>query len=54
MKFADLPQNVKYLLRCAVADLEGAEQAYNQGDSSNHDWKAHSETIAELEQFIGE
>jgi hypothetical protein len=41
-----------YLIRCALADLEGVKQAYEQGDCSNHDWKAHSQTISELEEYL--
>lgn len=52
ISFDDLPENVKYLLRCAFADLEGSMQAHEQGDSANHDWKAHEETIKELKQYI--
>lgn len=36
-------------LRCAYADLVGALQAYNQQDITAHDWKAHYQTIRELE-----
>jgi len=39
-------------LRCAYADLVGAQQAHEQGNSSIHDWKAHQQTIEELEQVF--
>lgn len=37
-------------IKCAYADLVGALQARNQLDIEVHDWKSHSETIAELEK----
>ena len=37
-------------IKCAYADLVGALQARNQLDIEVHDWKSHSETIAELEE----
>ena len=39
-------------IKCAFADLQGAYQAYKQGDMHNHDWKSHYLTIEEMaEQF---
>jgi hypothetical protein len=35
-------------IRCAYADLQGAKQAMEQGDSNLHDWKAHAQTLDEL------
>jgi hypothetical protein len=40
----------KMVIRCAFADLCGAMQAYLQGDSHTHDWKAHGLTIHEMSQ----
>lgn len=43
------------VIKCAYADLVGALQAKEQGNMQAHDWKAHLETIRELEasfQFI--
>jgi hypothetical protein len=37
-------------IKCAYADLVGALQAREQGDVEVHDWKAHRQTIDELEQ----
>jgi len=36
-------------IRCAFADLIGALQAYEQGNSNIHDWESHKLTIEELE-----
>ena len=39
-------------IQCAFADLQGAYQAYEQGNMHLHDWKAHALTIQEMsEQF---
>jgi hypothetical protein len=35
-------------VRCALADLCGALQAFNQNDIHIHDWRAHQQSIAEL------
>ena len=36
-------------LKCAYADLVGALQAYEQQEITVHDWKAHYQTICDLE-----
>ena len=36
-------------IRCAHADLVGALQAKQQGDIHVHDWKAHYQSILDLE-----
>lgn len=36
-------------IRCAHADLVGALQAKQQGDIHAHDWKAHYQSILDLE-----
>lgn len=36
-------------IKCAHADLIGALQAIQQADQHAHDWKAHAQTIQELE-----
>ena len=41
-------------LKCALADLIGAYQAHLQGNSNNHDWKAHRLTIDDLANDLGE
>lgn len=41
------PQQIM-AVRCAYADLLGVLQVYQQGDVSNHDWKAHEETLDDL------
>lgn len=35
-------------IRCAYADLQGAYEAYEQGDMHQHDWKAHKLTLDEM------
>ena len=35
-------------IKCAFADLQGAMQAYEQGNMHAHDWKAHALTIKEM------
>jgi len=37
-------------IKCAYADLCGALQARNQHDIEVHDWKAHRESIIELQE----
>jgi hypothetical protein len=41
------------VVMCALADLCGSLQAYQQGNVSGHDWKAHMQTIHELAQAFG-
>ena len=43
-----------FLLRCALLDLRGALEAHQQGNSNNHDWRAHRLSIADLENALGE
>ena len=42
-----------FAVMCALADLCGALQAYQQSDVEGHDWKAHKQTIHELAQAFG-
>ena len=35
-------------IACALADLQGALQAYEQGDIHAHDWRAHQQSIEDL------
>ena len=35
-------------IACALADLQGALQAYEQGDIHVHDWRAHQQSIDDL------
>lgn len=37
-------------LRCAYADLQGSRQAFDQMDSAAHDWRAHDQSILDLEK----
>lgn len=43
-----------FLLRCALLDLRGALEAYEQGDYASHDWKGHKLSIQDLEEALGE
>jgi len=43
-----------YLLKCALADLEGAKQAKDLNDPWSHDWKAHQQTIDEIKEYLKE
>lgn len=36
-------------IKCAHADLVGALQNFEQCTPAHHDWKAHKQTIEELE-----
>lgn len=45
-----LTRNQESAIRCALADLVGSWEAYEQGDSDAHNWKAHQLTISELRQ----
>ena len=42
------------IIRCALADLIGAWEAYTHMDIHQHDWRAHVETITQLADLIGE
>lgn len=44
-----------YAIRCALADLCGALQDYQQRGSqdSAHDWRAHQQSIIELAEAFG-
>ena len=37
-------------IKCAHADLQGALQSWHQNDPQVHDWRAHEQTIDELER----
>jgi hypothetical protein len=41
-------------VRCAYADLVGALQAREALDMNSHDWKAHKQSIDDLEQAFPE
>jgi hypothetical protein len=42
------------IMRCALADLIGAWEAYTDMNIHSHDWRAHVETITELANLLGE
>ena len=42
-----------FAVRCALADLCGALQAFQQGDMHLHDWDAHQQTIKEFAEEFG-
>lgn len=41
-------------IRCAHADLMGALQAYEQSDLHVHDWRAHEQSIKDLESAFAD
>ena len=51
MKLSKAQQTI---MRCALADLIGAWEAYTDMDIHSHDWNAHVETITELADLIEE
>ena len=42
----------KFLLQCALADLQGALEAHEAMDRLAHDWVTHAQTIAEIEDAL--
>ena len=42
------------IMRCALADLIGAWEAYTHMDIHRHNWNAHAETITELTDLLKE
>ena len=42
----------KFLLQCALADLKGSLEAHEAMDRLGHDWAAHAQTIAEIEDAL--
>ena len=38
----------KQAVACALADLQGALQAFEQDDIHVHDWRAHQQSIDDL------
>lgn len=42
------------IMRCALADLIGAWEAYTNGNIHSHNWQNHVETIGELADLLGE
>ena len=45
------PKDVKFLIACAIADLEGSLQAFEAGDINMHDWDAHKMTLEDLIEY---
>jgi hypothetical protein len=43
-------QEQKLAVKCAYLDLIGALQAKDEGDYNIHDWKAHQQSINDLEK----
>lgn len=43
-----LNKEQKLFIKCALADLQGALQAYKQSDIHSHDWRAHQQSIDDL------
>ena len=48
----DLNQHTAFLLQCALADLKGSMEAHESMDRLVHDWKAHAQTIADIEKEL--
>lgn len=46
---ATLKKDQILAIKCAYADLVGAEQAATKGNFQMHDWKSHRLSIEELE-----
>ena len=42
----------KFLLQCALADLQGSLEAHESMDRLAHDWVAHAQTIEEIEDAL--
>lgn len=42
----------RYVLECALADLQGSLEAYEQDDIHVHDWRAHKASIEEIKEFL--
>jgi len=40
------------LIKCALADLQGAMEAMEKADYCSHDWEAHQQTIDEIEEYL--
>ena len=45
-----MTESEKIVIRCAYADLKGALEAKESLDQLQHDWKAHSLTVMEMEE----
>jgi hypothetical protein len=43
-----------FVLNCALADLKGSLEAHESMDRLAHDWKAHAQTIADIEDVLNE
>ena len=41
-----------FAIRCALADLIGAFQAYKQGDIHAHDWEGHIQSIHDIARVL--
>ena len=47
-----MTENQISVLRSALADLIGAQQAHEQNDTHAHDWRAHQLSIDELSMLL--
>jgi hypothetical protein len=50
MKLDELGEKQVTAIRSAYADLKGALEAHQAGDRLQHDWKAHEQTLRDMEQ----
>jgi hypothetical protein len=48
-----MTENQMTAIRCALADLCGSLQVFNQNDIYSHDWEAHRQSILELAEVFG-
>lgn len=46
-----MTESQKQAIKNAYADLVGAYESHMHGDLAQHDWKAHLQSIVELETF---
>ena len=47
-----MDQKQKFLLQCALADLQGSLEAHEAMDRLGHDWLAHALTISDIEEAL--
>jgi hypothetical protein len=43
-------EQIVFVLRCALADLQGSMDACST--NQDHDWKAHAQTIEDIENLL--
>ena len=48
----EMSKEERLLLQCALADLQGSLEAHEAVDRMQHDWKAHAQTIADIQEAL--